>query len=548
MRRMMLCLILLIVGSNSALYAEAPVPWDELRSLLEQNVERKLRDELEPREEIKNLCSLDTANYRIDVADDTVSGTVTFTGHVLSGKPASLPLLGAGAILTAVKDVSGASARWDAEQEAMLLYPDPLAESFSVSVDFLIEPSEESGTWSLSMAIPFALTNSATVALPPGFALVQHPGVRDEAGVCHFPPASCLTLQYLNTQQVRTTAVEADLLSRIALQKDRVLVTTFVEPSRPLPENLTLQAPDGAEWVSSSLRSSSVQAADNAQYVITLPPGDTRPFSVEFALPIPADTSVLDLRLPGLLENRGQQGRLIIDQPDDAQISVEAAGISAPLPLERLGASFGDAQKGASFYFTVPEERVSLSMQRFQAVEVPPAVLENVWLYASIEESGNTLCTLAMDVPAEYGQRLNLKAVPEASIWSLTVNGIKRDLFSKEGEWVIPLDGQKASHVELAFLRTGPKLGLEGALDVIVPETGLLSQNLMLAIALPERVELLSVDGPISSSSIKAETFPAGFAGKPYFFSRAYYRGEAMELSVAYKEPVNPTDKIGATK
>jgi hypothetical protein len=434
----------------------------------------------------------------------------------------------------------------------MLFRPDAAGQPFQLTAHFLLRSEEGNGVRTLSLDIPPALTNALTLTLPPEFRLIEEPGIRDAAGIYRLPAATRLTVKYLDTQAAGMAAVvEADIFTRINVEERRVLLHAYVQPVRPMPETVVLQAPSGAEYVVSSLRASCVKRLDGDRYELSLPPGETNPFSMEFGLAAPPDNGPVTFTTPVLQENRGQQGRLVVDEPDDAQVTIDAKGLVTPIPVERLGGQFAEALQGARFYMSAPpEEPISLTIKRFQPLGAPATVLECQYFFVSLEENGNILSVLAMDVPPEFGARLTLKAVPEARIWSLKVNGNNKDVYlSEQDTWVIPLDAGQPSHVELAFLRTGPKLGLQGALDVILPETGLASQNLRVGIALPERVDLLSLDGPVSSASGEDWKCPAEFAGKPHFFARSFHRGEGMSLSIAYKEPLNQTpERKGATQ
>lgn len=169
-----------------------------------------------------------------------------------------------------------------------------------------------------------------------------------------------------------------------------------------------------------------------------------------------------------------------------------------------------------------------------------PAVLEALSLFTSFDDSGKVLSTLVLDLPKQSGESLALKPVAEATIWSLRVNGQARQVYNDEqGNWRIPLTPEDVSHVELAFLRQGEKLGLQGELKVVVPETGLASQQLRVGVALPERVELLLADGPLAPADGSAWQMPKELVGRPYFFSQSFHQGEGATLTISYKEPVN---------
>jgi hypothetical protein len=150
-----------------------------------------------------------------------------------------------------------------------------------------------------------------------------------------------------------------------------------------------------------------------------------------------------------------------------------------------------------------------------------------------------------MDVPATAGARLALHAIPGVEIWSLKVNGKSRQVYSDNAEtWIIPLAGSESSRVELALLGKSEKLGLHGRLETTIPETGIPAKHLHVGIALPARVQLLSVEGPVSPAPSSKLRVPSEFIGTPYFFSRAFYKGEGMTLAVSYKEPVREQAQI----
>ena len=135
---------------------------------------------------------------------------------------------------------------------------------------------------------------------------------------------------------------------------------------------------------------------------------------------------------------------------------------------------------------------------------------------------------------------MKIKAIKDMDVWSLKVNNVNQSIHTDaDNNWIIPLDGAQSSQVELALLRHGPKLALQGVLEATMPETGLPSRELCVGIALPPRVDLLSLEGSVSPASGEQWQPPAEFVGKPHFFSQSFYKGEGMTLSIAYKEPIN---------
>lgn len=178
---------------------------------------------------------------------------------------------------------------------------------------------------------------------------------------------------------------------------------------------------------------------------------------------------------------------------------------------------------------------------RFQAVDSPPIVLDSVTCFTSFEESGSSLSVLIMTVPSEAGDYFKLKSLPNTSIWSLKVNGVKRAVYhsdSKGKDWILPLAKGKASHIELALLGKGKKIGLRGRLEVTLPGMEFPARKANIAIGLPPRVQLVSFEGTVAPDSTFSIKAPEEFIGKPYYFSKSFYKGEGINIVASYKEPV----------
>lgn len=180
--------------------------------------------------------------------------------------------------------------------------------------------------------------------------------------------------------------------------------------------------------------------------------------------------------------------------------------------------------------------------KKFDRINSPPAVLDSISCFTSFEENGNVLSVFMMNVPRELGDYLTINAIPDAKIWSLKVNGENVGLYgtgkADSKQWVIPLNGRKMSHVELAVINQGKNLGLHGKLETTIPGMAIAARHLYVAVALPERLELVSFEGPVSTGSKSLTDPPKEFIGKPYYFFRSFYRGHKIKMSVTYKEPV----------
>ena len=478
------------------------------------------------------------------MSSEDTQGEALLSGKIISGGPEPIPLFGPEAVLTELEQVTGGTVHCAKDETRVAFLPDGAPQAFQILARFLVRPQEDKGSRTIAFDIPRALRNSVDLQLPPEARLIEPPGIVDADGIYHFAASSRLSIHYLDTQGLGAAAIiEVDAVSRLRVHRNRVLITTWFLPVHIAPGALILQAPEGAKFISSSLGASRITKLDDGRYAINIHPSEKGPFSIEFALEGLTEDGEFSFPLPRLEGNSGQQGRFAIDEPDDGQVTVAAEGLVPQIPVAKLGEVLGALVKEKGFYMSIPaQESVTLTITRFQPVSTPTTILDCQYFFTSFEDNGTTLSVLAMDIPPEVGARMTLKAVPDSEIWSLTVNGAKKNVYAGEEDmWIIPLESGQVSRVELAFLRQGTKLGLQGKLEAIVPESGLPSQELRVGVALPARVELLSVEGPVNVATPGAWKLPVEFVGKQHFFSRPFYKGEGMVLSISYKEPVNHT-------
>jgi hypothetical protein len=537
-----LVIALIILCGRAAADDGVSVPWEEFKRVYHEYVAREIQKEAAALQKARQVYSIDEARYTLNVNADYAQGEVHLTGKVISGEPEPIPLFGPEIVITAVTDATGGTVVCGAEEGRAAFLAEGTGQEFQLAVSFFAKPKKESGMWALSFPIPRALRNSLDLRLPPGAQIVEAPGVAAAEGRYHFPASSCLSIKYIDREEAaRAGVIEVDTFSRIRVQENRIGVITSFLPSRALPPSIILTGPEGAAYVCSSLDASRITALDSNRHEFRLLPGEQGLFSVEWALDMPEPTGKISLSLPRIEGNNGQQGRFILEEPDDAQVTATAEGLVSQIPIERLGPILTADARDARYFMKVPgEEKISVAIKRFEAAAAPAVVLDCQYLFSSFEENGNILSVLVMDLPLEIGTRMSLKAVRDAEIWSLKVNEKSEAVYvGEEDVWIIPLSGGATSHVELAFLRKSAKLGLQGRLDVLVPQTGLASREVRVGVAVPERVELLSVEGPVSAASGEGWELPAEFSGKTHFFSRSFHKGEEMTVSVAYKEPVN---------
>lgn len=545
--RVLVVLILLMIAAVPLIAEEGVViPWEEFKSLYRESIEREITNKLAQPVPAPQVYSIDEARYRVELDRAGARVEALISGRVLSGTPQPIPLFGKDSVVTVVEQATGGSVT-SCEDGRMAFLPEATQTGFQVVVQFLVEAKDDNGARAVKLDIPPALQNALELTTAADMSVIEAPGILDAQGARHFAACSNLTIRYADTKQVEAATavemahvIELDSVSRITLQGDRLFIASYFLPTRALPDTLVLTAPRGAKYISSSLRPSSLSRLENDRYELRVPSDPKGIFSIEFVLENVNEGS-FSLTLPTIEGNNGRQGRFVVEEPEDGQVTVTAEELVSQIPVERLGEALVPAIATSRYFMSIPPNgTITLTPRRFEQVATPTTVLASQQFFASFDENGTVLSVLVMAVPPEVGPRLKLKAVPGAEIWSLKVNKAGKKVYAgEEGAWMIPLDSGQTSLVELAFLQQGPKLGLQGRLEAVMPETGLPSQEVLVGVALPPRVDLLSVEGPVSPGKGQQCELPAEFVGKPYWFGRSFHKGEGLTLAISYKEPVN---------
>jgi hypothetical protein len=533
--------MLVCAATLCAYGGEGDFPWEELKALYRAQITQELiSGNAIP--EPSPVVVIDEAHYRLKIAAERVEGEFEIVGRLVSGKPVPVPLFGPELVLRAGGEVTGATLLPAGEQGGTQYLPETGAESFRVAASFLTQSTEERGIRTLTLAIPQALRNLVQLELEDGLRLLEAPGIPGPEGEYYLASGEVLQMRYASAAaEVESRAPEVDLFTRVVVSERRVVLETHGVPVRGLPDAALLRLPEGAQLVSTSLKSSEIAPRDSGVYELSGSIDSRQPFVVECALTLPEDGTALSVTLPSIEGNVGREGRFVVVEPDDAQVSAQGDNLVANIPVARLGDGF--STEGYAHFMQLPAgQPLTLTVTRYHAEEVIDTVLESQILHVTFDETGRSLSTLRLELPPELGPRLVLDPVADGEIWSLTVNGVSRQVYTdSDGAWVVPLDTGNASIVELAFLREGDPVGIHGTLQIAVPRTGFGAKMLFVGVDLPERVELQSVDGPVNTKVASDGGRPEGLADTPYVFSQPFYKGEGMAISVSYKEPVNNT-------
>lgn len=493
------------------------------------------------------IYTIEEAVYDVSIKKDRGESNVLISGRIISGDPVPIHLLGRESVITRIEQIKGGTLISDRQEAGKAVFlPDGRRDEFQVALSFLLAPREDSKSRLFSFTIPAAIRNSLRINVSPEINILEKPGIPDTNGICHFSATNELIIRFTEKKDVaETTNIDLDSFSNIKLQSKRAIISTMFAPVQPLPGSLTLKLQENTQYISSSLKKSWINRKEAGLYEITIPENDRHAFTIQFATDEFENQDSFTITLPQIINNNGKDGAFVIEEPDDCQISIAGEDLVRNIPAASLSKQLLPATDGNLSYMRSPScLPVTLDIKRFKSVSTPPIVLDTQYFFMSFEENGNLLSVISMDLPAEAGPRLELKIIPDTQIWSLTVNGKKRKIYTADNNmWIVPLENGGVSQVQLALLRKADKLGLQGRLEFVLPETGLPSRNVRVAIGLPERVQLLSLEGPVSPDSGASLKIPLEFAGKPHFFSRSFYKGQEMKLAIAYKEPVREINK-----
>jgi len=520
------------------------VSWEEFKKLYRESVTRELK-EAQPEEKEPQVYSIEEARYRLAVDGESAEGQVLLTGKVIKGDTAPIPLFGSGLVISSLDNVTGGSLLTkNTGKESISFLPSEHG-TFQVACSFYLQVEEDTRSRYVDMEIPPALQNTLELKFSDESRPIEVPGIKNNDGLYHFSSGNTLTVRFARKKDVAQAAlIDVDTVSIVRLQGKRTFITSHFLPRQAAgPRSFVLRLQAGSHFVTSSLNRSWIKSMEDGSYQITLPATYRNTFHILSAVDTTGAEDRFTFTLPSIDDNDGAQGGFILEEPDDGEISLSARGLVSRLPLGRLAPELQSAVKAsnARHYMQVPViEAVTVSVKRFVALKTPPVVLESIYFFTSFEENGGQLSVLKMDIPHGLNSQLNLKGIPGARVWALTVNGRRQKLYTREDNtWIIPLARGETSSVELAFIRDGVKLGLEGRLETDLPETGLTARKVHLGLALPQRVQLISVEGSITQSENGGWNPPREFIGQPFFFTRTFYQGETMKVALYYKEPVS---------
>ena len=522
--------------AQAASDARVSLPWLDFK----QVYEAKLRQELaaEQADKIAPIYSINSAQYRLRLSANGAQGSLSLMGELIQGQPQPLPLFAPDLIIAQIAKVEGGTLLSDASGYRLHLDGPGV---FRLECDILLPLQEDTRSPLVEFKIPPAVQNTLQLELAEGFSLLAAPGQEVQPGRYHFAPQEQLSIRF--SQDSLAQAPVVDSFTRIEWVDGKYRAKVFLAPRREVQQAVRMVFPQ-ARWLSASVQSSWIEQERAGQWLLKLPPGWWQPLSLEFEL----DGALAELRLPRIADNLGQEGLFQLSAPESTQLTLSAEGLQQGLDPQNLTTELREYAQISSAYAQLPADQVlQIVLERFKTIAEPAVILDAVYQYTSVADNGTMLSVLRLQVPPLPQQRLRLAAVAGAEVWSLTVDGEARSLYAQaNNDWIIPLSGQDTL-VELAYWRKTPQLDLQGRMELPTPALGLAAQAYHLAIGLPERVELVALEGDLEPDDGARWPKVSAFSGKPYYFSQPFYRGDAPFVALHYREPLDhPTGRDGS--
>ena len=516
------------------------VPWEDVKRLQEESIERKIVERMK-RETVvpkPQRYSVDEALCRLKIGRREARGNLYLRGCVLDGNPEPIRLFGTNTVVAGVVSVQGGILLPACGEAEGLCYLPTNQGPFQVELDVILPVREDAVSLWVETDWPRAVCSTVELGLEDGLRLLDPPGYAgDQPGTYRLPGRGRLAVRFAETARgEKPRAVEMDVFTRIRFKDNRVVLGSWFLPARA-DGVVEVIAPPRAQLLGSSLPESHVRGATHGSWTVECADAGQNPFFLEFVLPDDPAAGIM-VTLPSVKENRGKEGYFTVDEPQDGEVEVHGEDVLEGLAVTKLAPAFLRAAGSIrSLACAARGQAVRVVCRPYTPVARPSVVLEAIDFTVTFEESGATLVEMSATVPPEAGSRLFVRATPGMEVWSLKVDGAGRSVYGDgQGRWVVPLAEGKPSHVELALLRKGEKMGLQGRAEAALPETALLAQVARVRLSLPARLDLLSVEGPVSPSPGAAAGGSAG--QRTYGFVRPFYKGEAMALAAFYKEPV----------
>jgi hypothetical protein len=533
------------------------LPLDEYTHLLELASKPRLRLETPP-----VAYAIKSADLRLQVDDECVSGSVRLEGEVFNSGETKVPLSTGLTILDARQDGKALPLEQDSgTNTAVLAGPAEFSVTLNVGMPLSIEagrasfvlPTPSAGSVHLTMVVPGdrsnvrlssglitsrSSSNGQTIVeatLVPGQHTTLSWATREIA-----EPAAPREVRFLADVKTLITVNEAEL--RIAVLADITVVQG--EPSEfqiELPAGYELTGATGA-----SVESTNVQGS-----TLTLKVSGPAQRSHEFLLSMEKPISGTKADAPFLSFKGAQRetGEVLVEGTGSIELTATEGGglkradFKETNPYLRSLAHF--PLQAAFRYHKQPDESPALALEwtRFPDSGVLAAVAERAEVTTLVTTEGRSLTEIKLTVKNQAQPFLKVTLPSGASILSAEVGGEKvKPVEGPDGNRVPllrasfrPTDSYTVSFV---FLHSGAPFAKKGGSELLLPKMDIPISVLNWEVFLPQRYKVKDFGGDVISANLLQPSFVAsmGMAGRADFFQAGVGVGTGFGAGMASSE------------
>lgn len=528
---LLICAVASICWSQEKSVLPLPEPGNVTLTLDEYNRLMALASQPRKVPEVAPLpYSLEHADLRLRVENDSVAGTVEFQGVVFHHGMSKVPLVSGMTVVDARENGKGIPLIQENGTHTAIL---PGPGDFSVALDSGLPLRVEAGRASFSLPVPAAGSVQLTLVIPGDHTLANiSPGLitsrKSENGhtaiEATLVPGQATTVWWATREavvpvaprEVRFLSDEKTLVS-VSEAEIRVAVLADITVVQGDPNQFQLEVPPGYEVTGvtgPSLESSEVQSG-----LLTLKVSPSRR-SHQFLISIERSINTAKAELPFLSFKRTQRetGEVLVEGAGTMEITASEGGglkrmdVKEANPYLRSLAHF--PPQAAFRYHRQPSETPTLALDwvRFPDGSVLAAVAESAVVTTLVTSDGKSLTEVKLLIKNQAQPFLKVALPAGASIVSADV----------AGEPVKPLQAPDGNRVPLlrpgfrpagsytvsfVFMHSGAPFAKKGGAELNLPSMDIPISLLNWEVFLPERYKVKDFGGDVMAANLVPPAF-----------------------------------------
>ncbi len=508
------------------------VPWTQFKELYREHLKKELAKQIEPVK--KKVVPIALTNCDCKVVFSKKLCLISYKIKGLRGNIDKEPLLKKNYAVISSKTDGGVRLQRFPEGIGLLLTAEKKLEfltEFTVSVPVKVVD----GDYLVELEIPNSLTNVVTVEFRDDLRLGSFPADKIDGRKNIFsvaPGVFDLRAVDSNVKKVKWFP-DLDIFTnyKFGVNRMQLQIKALVNPGSSRAFCLKLSA--GIRCSRGALPRF-IRVDSSGELNVNLPE-KVNNFTVTCETDLKPQVEQVTVKQPFVPGNRGREGFFALAQPLGAEVAVAAKGLQRDLfPADITAAGAGTL----SCWSSPVSNPLTFTIKKLNKVSSPEVIVETIFFCSALEENGSIISSLSFEYPGSGA--LKLKKLTDGKLWRFTINGKKSGIYEDGKYWRVELPAEhKTNRVEMAFLLTGKKPGIQGIYSSTMPDCGLNARRVVYTAVLPKRLELRGFEGGIDPlpKDIAPPHLPRGISGNRYNFYRPYYTGGEIKAEFFYREP-----------